>query len=510
VRLPEYDWLDALGLGELVARREVSPAELLEAALERADARNSRLNAIVARYDDEARARAAGPLPAGPLSGVPFLLKDLLAAWKGHPLTGSSALLEGFVPDEDAEVVRRFHAAGLVTFGQTNTPELGIMGTTEPRWRGPTRNPWDQSRSAGGSSGGSAAAVAAAIVPAAHGNDGGGSLRIPASACGAFALKPSRGRVPLGPPLLDAWQGFATDGVITRTVRDSAALLDAIAGPAPGDPGALPAPARPFLAEAATPPGRLRLAVTHDSLFGRTTGPDCRAAVDAAAGLLADLGHELVDARPPFSRDALVRAYLVTVSACVAADLAEAARLTGRRPSPALVEPETWGLAAAGRAVGARDLELARREIQAATRAMATFFQGFDGLVLPTLAHPPLPLGAVAMKPLERLSVRVVAALRSRALIEKMLDEVAARSFEATGNTMLWNQTGQPAMTLPLHATAAGLPVGVQVVGRHGDEATLFRLAAQIEAARPWADRLPPTVDASAASAANDARRPGA
>lgn len=490
--IPEYDRLDALALAELVARREVSAAEVLEAALERADAWNPRLNALVARYDDEARARAKGPLPAGPLSGVPFLLKDHLAAWKGHPLTSSSRLLEGVVAEEDATVVRRFEAAGLVLFGQTNASELGILGTTEPRWRGPTRNPWDPSRSVGGSSGGSAAAVAAAIVPAAHGNDGGGSLRIPAACCGVFALKPTRGRVPVGPPLAEAWHGLSSEGTITRSVRDSAALLDAISGPAPGDPYGLPPPARPFLAEVGTPPGPLRVAVTHASLFGRTTAPDCRAAVDSAARLLAELGHEVVDARPAFPRDALVRAYLVVVAASVAADVEAVRRATGRRATPALVEPETWSLAVAGRTFSARDLDLARREMQRAGRTMAAFFEGHDVLVTPTLAHPPMPLGALATSRLERLSMRIVGALRSRALVERMFDEIGARSFEATGNTMLWNETGQPAMTLPLHATEAGLPIGIQVVGRFGDEATLFRLAAELEAARPWADRLPP------------------
>jgi amidase len=492
VRFPEYDRLDALALGELVARREVSAAELLEAAIERADARNPRLNAIVARYDDEARARAQGALPEGSLSGVPFLLKDHLAAWKGHPLTSSSRLLEGFVPDEDATVVRRFHAAGLVTFGQTNASELGILGTTEPRWRGPTRNPWDPTRSAGGSSGGSAAAVAAAIVPAAHGNDGGGSLRIPASACGAFALKPSRGRVPVGPPLGEAWHGLSSEGVITRSVRDSAALLDAISGPAPGDPYGLSSPARRFLAEVGAPPGRLRVAVTDASLFGRTTAPECRAAVERTARLLADLGHEVVDARPVFSREALVRAYLVVVAASIAGAIETAAAATGRKPSLALLETETWALAAGGRVLRAVDLDLAKREMARVGRAMAAFFEGYDVLVTPTMAHPPVPIGALASTPLERLALRVVAAVRSRALLERMFDEVGGRSFEATGNTMLWNQTGQPAMTLPLDATDAGLPVGIQVVGRFGGEATLFRLAGQLEAARPWASRAPP------------------
>ncbi len=492
MRLPEYDRLDAVALAALVARREVTAAELLEAALERADARDKGLGALVARYDDEARARAAGRLPAGPLSGVPFLLKDHLAAWKGHPLTSSSRLLDGFVPPFEAEVVRRLEAAGLVIFGQTNTPELGILGTTEPALRGPTRNPWDRTRSAGGSSGGSAAAVAARIVPAAHGSDGGGSIRIPSSACGVFGLKPTRGRVSHAPSLGESWSGLDTNGVITRSVRDSAALLDLLAGPVPGDPYAAPAPPRPFLAEVGAPPGRLRVAFTRDSLFGRATDPECAAAVEGAARLLEELGHEVVETRPAFSRDALVRAYLVIVAAGVASEVTDAARLTGRRPGPANLEAETWALVAAGRALSAEDLALAQLEIHRASRGIAAFFERHDLLLTSTTAVPALPLGALASGRAERVALRVVSGLRSRALAERLLSEVGARSFDATGNTMLFNETGQPAMSLPLHVTARGLPVGVQVVARTGEEATLFRVAAQVEAARPWAGRAPP------------------
>jgi amidase len=490
VRLPEYDRLDALALAELVARREVTALELLEAALERADARNPRVNALVARYDDEARARARGPLPPGPLSGVPFLVKDLLASWKGHPLTGSSRLLEGWVAPEDSEVVRRFLRAGLVLFGQTNTPELGILGTTEPAWRGPTRNPWDPRRSAGGSSGGAAAAVAARIVPAAHGNDSGGSLRIPASACGAVALKPTRGRVSLA-PRGEYFCGLTVEGVVTRSVRDSAAFLDAIAGPAPGDPYAAPPHARPFAAELATPPGPLRVAVTHAPFFGRTTAPVCREAVYEAARLLARLGHEVVEARPELSRDALVHAYMVALAATVASDVAEAERASGRRAGPRLLELETWALACGGRALGAEDLLAAKREMHRAARAVGAFFEEHDVLVTPTTAHPALPIGALALGPAERVALRAAARLRSRALFRRLFVEIGGRSFEATGNTMLFNQTGQPAISLPLHATADGVPVGVQLAGRFGEEATLLRVAAELERERPWADRAP-------------------
>lgn len=494
MRFPEYDRLDALGLAELVARREVTALELLEAALERADRRDPALNALVARYDDEARARARGALPPGPLSGVPFVLKDLLAAWKGHPYTCSMRLMAGYVAPHDAEIVRRFQAAGLVLFAQTNTPELGILGVTEPRLRGPTRNPWDTGHTPGGSSGGSAAAVAARIVPAAHGNDGGGSLRIPASACGIFTVKPSRGRVTLAPAYGEAMGGFATDGVLTRSVRDSAALLDAIDGPAPGDPYAAPPKAGPFLAEVGAPPRPLRVAFTREALFARATHPECAAAVDAAAALLADLGHQVVEARPTFPRDALVWAYLVTLAAQVAADVAAAARAVGRRPRRGELEPETAALAAGGRVLSAGDLVEARVELERASRSVAAFFEDHDVLVTPTMARPPVRVGELALRPHERLALRAVAGLRSRRVMHRLFDEIAARTFDATGNTMLFNQTGQPAMSVPLHWTGAGLPVGVQVAARFGDEATLFRLAAQLEAARPWAGRTPPLV----------------
>ena len=491
MRFPEYDDLDALALGELVARGEVSAAEALEAAIERADLRNPRLNAIVARYDDEARARARGPLPKGPLAGVPFLLKDLLAAWQGHPLTGSSRLFEGVVADHDAEVVRRLLAAGLVPFGQTNTAELGIMGTTEPRWRGPTRNPWSPGRSAGGSSGGSAAAVAARIVPAAHGNDTGGSLRIPAAACGILGVKPTRGRVSLGPDHGELASGLTVEGIVSRSVRDAAALLDALRGPAPGHPHVPPAPSRPFLEEVGAAPGRLRIAFTTEPLLARAMHHACIAAVEGAARLLAELGHEVVEARPVLSREALARAYLVAVAAQTTLDVERGARTAGRRPRRDDLEPGTAALAAAGRALRARDLALAVREMHAAARTMGAFHERYDVFVTATTAQPPLPLGAVLPTRLEEVGLRLFARFPTRRGTDALL-AVAARSFDATGNTMLFNQTGQPAVSVPLHFTREGLPVGVQLAARFGDEATLFRLAAQLDAARPWRGRAPP------------------
>jgi amidase len=427
-------------------------------------------------------------------------MKDVLTAWGGHPLTQSSRFLAGVIATEDSGVVRRLKAAGLLLFGQTSAAEEGIKGVTEPALWGPCRNPWNLDHTTGGSSGGSGAAVAARIVPAAHGNDTGGSLRIPASCCGVFSLKSSRGRVSFGPALGPPLSGMTVEGVLSRSVRDSAALLDVLAGPSPGDPYAAPPPARPYLAEVGAPPGRLRVAVTRRSLFARATHPECAEAVERAARLLTELGHDVEEAHPDVAPEPLIRAYLVAFSAQVAADLARAIAALGRRPRSGELELETALLAAAGRRLPAGELVAAEAEMHRAARAMAAFHATHDVLVTPTLAQPPLRIGALAPSPLERLALRAVAALPSRRLVEAAFDAIAPRSFDATGNTMLFNQTGQPAMSVPLHVSSTGLPIGVQVAARFGEEATLFRLAAQLEEARPWADRVPPLVRDAAAT----------
>jgi amidase len=490
MRLPEYDSLDATALAGLVARGEVTAAELLEAALERADQQHPRLNAITSRYDEEARRRAAGTLPSGPFTGVPFLIKDLMTAWKGHPLTGGSRLLAGFVPDFDSEVVRRLEAAGVVLFGMTNVPEFGILAHTESELLGPARNPWNVEHTPGGSSGGSAAAVAARIVPAAHGNDGGGSLRIPASHCALFGLKPTRGRVSLA-PAGDAWLGLASEGVLTRTVRDSAALLDVLAGPVAGDPYAAPPPIRAYAAEVGAPPGRLRIAFTDHSFFGHGTDPECSAAMKDTAKLLAELGHDVEEACPLIRREEMVLAYLHVVAACVASAVNLAARQTGRRPGASTLEAETAALVAAGRSVSSGDLVTAANAIHSMGRDVAEFFGRYDLLLTPTVARPPSRIGALKPKPWERLALRVAAATGARALMDRLFALVGDRSFDTTGFTMPFNMTGQPAMSVPLHFTAGGLPIGMQLVARFGDEATLFRVAAQLEVARPWAQKMP-------------------
>ncbi len=492
VRLPEYDRLDATALAALVARGEVTPLELLEAAVERVEARNPALNAVVHRFDDDARRRAAGIIPGGPFRGVPLLVKDLVAFVEGQPATASCRLFDGLVSPVDSEVVRRFRAAGFLLFGQTNTPELGILPVTEPRLRGPARNPWNPEHTPGGSSGGSAAAVAARMVPLAHGNDGGGSIRIPASACGLFGLKPTRARTSFAPAYGDLWAGLVQEHVLTRSVRDSAAVLDAIAGPATGDPYVAPPPARPFREEVGAPPGRLRVAFDTGSLFGHSIHPDCAAAVRDAARLLSSLGHEVVEARPRFDRDQLVRAYLVIIAGYTRAELEAGCRRAGRPLDLSQVEPETAGLAAAGRVLSADDLAGAVNAAQAASREVAAFFERHDLFLDATMAHPPARVGAFALGPWKLIQVQAVTHLPFRTVVDRLLQELAQSAFEATGNTMLFNITGQPAASLPLSWNAAGLPVGVQLAARFGDEATLLRVASQLEAARPWADRVAP------------------
>lgn len=486
----EYRKHDAVSLAALVRRSEVTPRELLEVAIERLEAVNPKLNAVVTRCYDHARANLGIASPEAPFYGVPFLVKDLDGVLGGVPFTASSRALADYVPESSSELFQRYERAGLAILGKTNTPEFGIFGVTEPELRGPARNPWDLERTPGGSSGGSAAAVAAGIVPVAHGGDGGGSIRIPASCCGLFGLKPSRGRMPLGPDVGEGWNGLVVPHVIARSVRDSAALLDATHGADLGAPYVAPAPERSFVDEVSRDPGRMRIGVVRSSLFGRTTGSDCTAAVDHAAKLCASLGHEVLDIELDFDRDTLVRAYLVIVAAGVAHQVERTRDLTGREPVSELFEAPTWFLAQAGRALSAVELERARADVHAATRRVAHAFTRVDLVLTPTLAHPPVHVGELAPKAWERAGLAMVRALGSRGLIDRVLESMSQNALEKTPNTMLFNMTGQPAASIPLAWNRNGLPIGVQFVGRYGAEGALLRLASQLEAAQPWFDRV--------------------
>lgn len=486
-----YDELDATALAERVRKKELHPSELVDEVISRIEALNPKLNAVVHKMYDRARAAAKAPLSEGPFAGVPFLVKDFDGYVAGEPYTASCRAMVDFVPDHDAEIIARYRRAGLIFVAKTNTPELAILGTTEPALRGPTRNPWNLEHSTGGSSGGSAACVAARIVPMAHGGDGGGSIRIPASACGLFGLKPTRARNPVGPDLGEGWGGYVQQHVLTHSVRDSAAMLDATHGPALGDPYLAPPPARPFLQEVGAPPGRLRIAFSTGSLFGKHVHPDCVAAVKDAAKLCDELGHEVVEDAPRLDWSALVRAYLTNVVANVSLEVEEFGRLMKKTPNPADFEPATWALVQLGKMLTAVDLQRARDVTHLASRQVAAFFERYDLFLDATLAYPPVRIGELALKAAELAALAVLRRAPVKPVFLRMFDELAANSLERTPNTQLFNQTGQPAMSVPLSWNAAGLPIGVQFAARFGDEATLFRLAAQLEQARPWAGRRP-------------------
>lgn len=477
--MDDFAHLDATAQAELVRRGEVTARELVEAAIARMERLNPALNAVVTPMYELARAAAAGPLPDGPFAGVPFLLKDLGAAYAGVRWTSGSAFLRDFVPDEDSELVARLKRAGLIIVGRTNTPEFGLRATTEPALFGACHNPWDLSRTPGGSSGGSAAAVAAGLVPMAHANDGGGSIRIPASCCGLFGLKPTRARNPLGPDFGDAGWNLAVEHAVTRSVRDSAALLDATAGPRAGDLGApywAPRPARPFLQEVGADPGRLRIAFTSAAPIDVPVHPDCAAAVRDAAALCAELGHEVVEAAPAIDGPTWAEAFTTAFSAGCAATVDRWALRIGRTPTAEDFEPFTWALQQKGRGYSAAGYIHAQQRLQLGALEVARFFRDYDLWLTPTLAEPPVPLGTFDPSPEDPL---------------RSFD----RGMEFCPFTPIANVTGQPAMSVPLFWNAEGLPVGSHFLARFGHEATLFRLAAQLEAARPWAGRRAKTED---------------
>jgi amidase len=469
----EPGWIDATAQAELVRRGEVTPTELVDAAIARIERVNPRLNAVILPLFEKARRSAAGKLPDGPFRGVPFLLKDLDAHSAGDPFhCGIRALRDvGWTEKEDSWIVRRFRASGVVILGKTNTPELGLNITTEPVAYGPSRNPWNPEHSTGGSSGGSAAAVASGMVPIAHASDGGGSIRIPAAECGLVGLKPSRGRVSLGPDYGEYWAGLVISNVVSRSVRDTATMLDVVSVPMPGDPYAAPAATRSFREEAGSPSGRLRIGVV-TAMPGGTLHPDCAAASRGAARLLESLGHTVEESAPEALFDpAFVEKFFVVVTTWTAAALDDWSRKIGRTLGPESVEPGTWAFAEAGRGVTAPLYIEATTWLEAYTRRMAGWWAGgFDLLVTPTLGEPPPRLGELVGAPPERL--------------------LAIVPF-----TPPFNATGQPAISLPLHWNENGLPIGVQLIAAYGREDLLLRVAAELEVARPWAKRRPALSD---------------
>jgi amidase len=467
-------WLDATAQAALVKSGEVSPSELVDDAIARIEKLNPKLNAVIHPLFDRARATAAGRLPDGPFRGVPLLLKDLGAELAGTPFSEGTAFSGDYHSTVDQELTTRFLAAGFVVCGKTNTPEFGILPTTEPKRFGPSRNPWNTEHSTGGSSGGSAAAVASGMVPVAHANDGGGSIRIPASCCGLVGLKPTRARVSTAPQYGDLMGGLVAEHVVTRSVRDSAAILDAVAGPVPGDPyWAPPMRGASFAAAVATAPTGLRIAVMTASPTGSPVHADCVRATEQTAALCESLGHHLEEATLDVDGDAFTEHFINVWAAGNAWTLLDWEKRVGRTAGEEDVEPLTWSLVEIGRSLDSGRYLQSLQELQKITRQIAQYFEGIDVLLTPTLGEPPAPLGTFDSPPGESLT----GLFRAAAYVPF---------------TPPFNVTGQPGISLPLHWSKEGLPIGVQFVGRFGDEETLLSLAGQLEQAAPWADRRPP------------------
>lgn len=472
--LEEYAAQDGLGLAALVRGGEVSAAELAETAQRAIAAVNPAINAVIGEVPPTLHVPAAGT-EAAPFHGVPFLIKDLVMHAEGVACDMGSRFVQGsFVSPHDTELMRRFKAAGLMTLGRTNTPEMGFNVTTEPVVYGPSRNPWDPTRSTGGSSGGSSAAVAAGLVPVAHANDGGGSIRIPAAWCGVVGLKPTRGRTPTGPEFGQPLKGMGIEHAVTRTVRDCAALLDAIQGPGVGDPFEIPPPARPYQQEVGAEPGRLRIAFSLEGVMQAEVDPEMRAALLQTAKHLEQLGHHVEEASPVYDETQFHTANLTYWCGFLAGGILGIGQLNGRTPSPELLEATTWACYQHGLALTLVDGEVADAFTNMVCRSVAPFFRQYDVLLTPTMASAPLPLGFANGDD---------ASLDAKGWYDHL--------FRYVPFTALYNMTGQPAISLPLHADGAGRPLGMQFVTRHGAEDVLIRLAAQLEQSLPWKQRRP-------------------
>lgn len=467
----DYDAYDGLGLAELIRERHIAPLELLNLVRDRVDAVNPRLNAFSTLFFDKAEAAIAAGLPAGPFRGVPFALKDLGMTLAGTITSSGSRVWKNNLASFDSTLVARYKSAGLVIFGKTTSPELGLTTTTESAVYGKTRNPWNLERTSGGSSGGASAAVSARVIPMGHGSDGGGSIRIPASCCGLFGLKPTRGRVPLGPTVMEGWNGCSIHHALTVSVRDSAALLDISAGTELGSPYACPPPTRPYLEEVGADPRQLTIALVLVPPGDVPVDHACRAAVLHAAQLCEGLGHRVEEATLPLDAAFLRQSFLNVITVSTARVLEDAARVLGHDVTEADVEPATWIMYQRGKHTSSVAYSRSIANMHQIGWSVAKFQERFDMILSPTLAKPPVPLGVLSLDDPERYSTEV---------------------SEFSPFTYLYNVTGQPSMSVPLHWTPDGLPVGVMFSARFGDEATLFRLAGQLERTAPWADRRPP------------------
>ncbi len=476
MKISEYAQYDATSLAELVKSRQITPRELAAAALAAIDQMNGAINAVIAKVPEETeRSLREGPA-SGPFEGVPFLIKDIGMHYANVPSEFGSRLFAGFVLPYDNELAVRFKKSGVVAVGRTNLPEFGASISTESVAHGPTRNPWNTARIAGGSSGGASAAVAAGMVPVAHANDGGGSIRAPASCCGVFGLKPSRGRQPAGPDADEAILGLGCEHIVSRTVRDSAAMLDVTAGPDDGARIMLPAPRTTFLEASRRDPGRLRIAFSVTAPDGApAVHPECRQAVMNAAKLCEALGHDVFEAAPDVTHEESCAVFRDIASPIMASAVQMICQMTGREVGAHNFEATSRALMKHGAEMSATDLLAALGLANAVSRKLGRFFTGCDVWLTPVLTSPPIPLGVLNANE---------EGVDARQWIRRLMD------FGAF--CPMFNASGQPAMSVPLHWTADGLPVGVQFAGRLGEETTLLSLAGQLERAQPWASRIPP------------------
>lgn len=464
--------LDAVALAELVRRGDITAGELLAATLARVDQLHPQLNAVVERFDALAKSHAEDCNRRGSLAGVPIFLKVLMSACAGAPLSIAGDALRGITSPGDSYLSARLKAAGAVIAGMTNSPEMGLVTTTEPRRYGATRNPWHRELSPGGSSGGAAAMVAAGISPVAHGSDGGGSIRIPASCCGLVGLKPSRGRVSFGPAAGEAWAGMAYLNCISLTVRDTAAFLDVVAGPEPGDPYTAPPPLRPFIDEVGAAPGPQRIGLCLESFNGQPVDGECVAAARNAAARFEDLGHHIVEIEPPIDPDQLREATRIVVAVNVANAVDLFGRIRGQAIADSELETTTWAFAESGREISGTDYVANVAVIHSLGRQVAAQYADMDLMLTPTMAVPELRLGHIDAMTDDQNAFR-----------DAIMPTIAF--------TSLFNASGQPAISLPLVTRDNGLPIGIQLVAPHGQEGLLLRMAAQAETAYPWADRIP-------------------
>lgn len=470
-----YESYDATGLATLVRQKEVTPLQLLEAAISRLEKINPTINAVVVKWFDRAREEAARVLSNGLFRGVPFLVKDLELHISGTPMTNGSSFLSDFVCQQDSELYLRFKKCGLVTFGRTNSPEFGFNVSTEPSLYGPCRNPWNLRRIAGGSSGGAAAAVATGIVPMAHASDGAGSIRGPASCCGLVGLKPTRGRNPIGANAGEGSAGRLQEHVICRSIRDCAATLDAISGPTVGAPYfATPNPL-PYREEIMADCEPLRMAVSVDVGGITQIHSQCKQAVHAAAKLCRSLGHDVEDAFPEYDFTELESTHRVIIPVHIAAAVNRYSRLLGMKPNAGKFESVIWQAFKRGTSTSATDYLNKVQSMHRIAKDIAKFFEAYDILIIPTVSKPPVKLGTLNMNGTE-------------------FDEFADRCLDFNPVNLAFNATGQPAISLPLYWTSNNLPIGVEFVGRYGCEATLLRLSSQLEKAQPWFHRRPPQI----------------